>query len=178
MLNKPEKLDQWFKSARILAGTGHRPDKLGKEYDLKGKYSTYLRKEIKKCFILLRVRKLISGMALGFDQICAITAIENNIKVVAAIPCDNQEAKWIKSSRDLYYSILENPLVTSKIVSPGPYHISKMSIRNEYMVDNSDAIIAAWDGSDGGTANCVRYAEKMDKLIYQINPSDAPNLAK
>lgn len=176
MLNKSEKLDEWFKSARVLAGTGHRPHKLGKEYDLQGKYSSYLKKCILECFDLLKPRKIIWGGALGFDQLLALVAIEQNIKSIAAIPCDNQEVKWPKASQDLYYSILQNPLVTQKVVSPGPYHISKMQTRNCWMVDNSNAIIAAWDGSEGGTANCVKYAEKMDKLVYRINPNNAVSL--
>ena len=36
-----------------------------------------------------------------------------------------------------------------------------MPTRNEYMVDLADKIIAVWDGSNGGTANCVKYAEKV-----------------
>ena len=27
-----------------------------------------------------------------------------------------------------------------------------------------------WDGSDGGTANCVRYAEKVGRPLLRINP--------
>lgn len=172
MILPSEKLEVWSKSARILAGTGHRPDKFGREYDLKGPYSNFLREHILKCFELLKPRKIISGMALGFDQLLAIVALENNLKVIAAIPCDNQDSKWPDKSKKLYHSILGNSLVTVKVVSPGPYHISKMQIRNVWMADNSNAIIAAWNGSDGGTANCVRYAETKEKLIYRIDPSE------
>ncbi|MFA5401743.1 MAG: hypothetical protein WC359_14930 [Dehalococcoidia bacterium] len=49
------------------------------------------------------------------------------------------------------------------------YHNAKSSrhqtailceLRNQYMVDSADLVIACWDGSSGGTANCVKYAEK------------------
>lgn len=47
-----------------------------------------------------------------------------------------------------------------------------MQKRNEYMTDNSDIVIAVWDGSKGGTANCVRYAKKLNKEIIVINPKE------
>jgi len=169
----PEKLKIWELSPHILSGTGHRPHKTNNEYDLKGPYSTFLRKKIQVCFELLQPRKIISGMALGFDQLLALEALERNIKVIAAIPCDGQESKWPQKSKDRYYSILSNSLVTEHHVSPGPYHVSKMQVRNIWMCNNSDAVIAAWDGSGGGTENCLSYASFKNMLIYRINPSEA-----
>ena len=37
-------------------------------------------------------------------------------------------------------------------------------------VDNCDKIIGIWDGSKGGTGNCIKYAESVGKDIYYINP--------
>lgn len=34
-------------------------------------------------------------------------------------------------------------------------------LRNQYMVDSAGLVIACWDGSNGGTRNCIRYAEKV-----------------
>jgi len=45
-----------------------------------------------------------------------------------------------------------------------------MQKRNEWMVDHSDYVIAVWDGSKGGTGNCVKYAIKQEKEILQLNP--------
>jgi len=47
-----------------------------------------------------------------------------------------------------------------------------MQKRNEYMVDNADIVIAVWDGTKGGTCNCVRYAKKLGKDIVIINPKE------
>ncbi len=46
-----------------------------------------------------------------------------------------------------------------------------MQVRNEYMVNLADKVIAVWDGSSGGTGNCVAYAKKKEKEIIMINPS-------
>ncbi len=34
-------------------------------------------------------------------------------------------------------------------------------LRNQYMVDSADVVIACWNGSPGGTKNCIKYAEKV-----------------
>ena len=87
-------LQNWNKSNRILAGTGHRPSKLGQEFDLVGPISTLLRKQLHQLFDLLQPKQVISGMALGFDQLLAICAIEKQISVLAAIPIEGQEKVW------------------------------------------------------------------------------------
>lgn len=46
-----------------------------------------------------------------------------------------------------------------------------MQVRNEYMVNLADKVIAVWDGSSGGTGNCVAYAKKKEKEIIMIDPS-------
>lgn len=50
----------------------------------------------------------------------------------------------------------------------GEYHISKMHNRNQFMVNQSKFVIAVWDGSSGGTSNCVNYAKKKKRDIVII----------
>ena len=46
-----------------------------------------------------------------------------------------------------------------------------MNIRNEWMVDRCDTLIAVWDESPtGGTTNCVGYAKQQGKKIITIKP--------
>ena len=45
-----------------------------------------------------------------------------------------------------------------------------MQKRNEYMVDNSDYVIAVWNGKLSGTGNTVRYATKNNKVVLLVNP--------
>jgi len=159
-----------------IAVTGHRPHKLNKEYDLQGPYSDYIRQEIRK--ILLKHQstlvQAISGMALGVDTLFALEALDLKIPLLAALPFQGQEGKWPYKSQKLYNSILENPLTTTHIVCEGGYNSAKMQIRNEYMVDAlaqpDSKLISIWDGSSGGTMNCVRYAEKQGTTIIRINP--------
>ena len=36
------------------------------------------------------------------------------------------------------------------------------------MVDNCTHVLAMWDGSEGGTANCVKYAQAVNKPIINL----------
>ena len=36
------------------------------------------------------------------------------------------------------------------------------------MVDNADVILALWNGTGGGTGNCIGYAEKQGKRIINL----------
>lgn len=40
------------------------------------------------------------------------------------------------------------------------------------MVDNSDLLIAIFNGNKSGTANCVNYAKSKNKKTIIINPFD------
>lgn len=168
-------LDTWFASPRILSGTGHRPDKLNREYDLVGPYTTSIKQQLQELFKLLQPKKIVSGMALGFDQILAQEAIDAGIPVLAAVPCDDQEKIWPRKSQDLYRSLMKSKLVTPYIVCPGPYHASKMQIRNRWMCDNSNGLVAAWNNSTGGTANCIKYARELKMNIWYLK-LPAPDL--
>jgi uncharacterized phage-like protein YoqJ len=50
------------------------------------------------------------------------------------------------------------------------YSAAKMQIRNEYMVNACDKLIAVWDHTPGGTENCVKYAQSINKDIIYIDP--------
>lgn len=151
-----------------IAVTGHRPDKLGREYDYQGPYSSFIRQEIKKILQDRNPTQAISGMALGVDTIFAQEALNLQIPLLAAIPFNGQECKWPTASQKLYHEILQNALTTLHVVCDGGYNSAKMQIRNEYMVNNCDVLVAVWNGMQGGTLNCVRYAEKQQREGQQL----------
>lgn len=169
-----------------IAITGHRPNKLGNDYDL----SSILMQRINMAILSTLINEceldlsgegeevkfpnltLITGMALGIDTLFANIAIANKIPFIAAIPFHGQQLVWPQKSIQIYADIIANPLCTVKVISPGGYSAKKMQIRNEWMVDNCDLLIAVWDESPGGTANCVKYAKSKNKKIIYINPNN------
>ncbi len=157
---------------RKVAVTGHRPDKIG-GYDYYARQRVWLRQQLRTIVMDLMPMYTISGMALGVDQDYAQVSIELAIPFIAALPFVGQEKKWPKSSQDYYNWLLERA-DEKVVVSPGEYSAYKMQVRNEWMVDNCDVLIAVWDGSEGGTGNCVRYAQRVkpaSQIIY-VNPNE------
>jgi uncharacterized phage-like protein YoqJ len=154
----------------IVAFTGHRPDKLG-GYKLPN--DTYIRvcQKIDTTLRELNPEKVISGMALGIDQWAAMIAHKLGIPFLAAIPFEGQEKAWPETSQKTF-RLLRKLAAEEVIVSSGGYSADKMQVRNIWMVDNCDTLIAVWDGTSGGTANCVAYAESVGKTIIRINPKD------
>ena len=153
--------------------TGHRPNKLY-GYDLSDLRWQRLKEKFKQILKENNCDEAITGMALGVDTVFALAVLElkeegYNIKLHCAIPCKNHSCKWMKESIDQYNDILSKADVV-KLVSDEEYKPWLMQKRNEYMVDLADKIIAVWDGSKSGTANCVEYAKSKGKQIIQINP--------
>lgn len=144
----------------VLAATGHRPDKLGG-------YSMGARVRLTRFATGVIPQyapdEFISGMALGWDTACALAALALGIPLVAAVPFEGQESQWPQDAQFLYRWILSQA-ARVVIVSPGGYAAHKMQIRNQWMVDNSNLLLALWNGSPGGTANCITYAEGVGRL--------------
>lgn len=155
--------------------TGHRPDKLYGYKLLDPKY-VKLKERFKELLIQNNCTEAITGMALGADMVFALAVLElnkqgYNIKLHCAIPCRNHSCKWTKAYQDLYNYILNKADIV-KLVTDEDYKPWLMQKRNEYMVDLTDKVIAVWDGSKGGTYNCVKYAEKKEKEIIRILPEE------
>lgn len=152
----------------ILAFTGHRPNKLG-GYTIPNKTQQWVWERIREELEVLWPDKAITGMAQGVDQWAAQICLIMGIPYVAAIPFVGQESLWPEKAQKDWKFLLQNA-AESIVVSEGGYAVEKMQIRNKWMVDHCDVLLAVWDGTAGGTANCVRYAEKKKKQIVRINP--------
>lgn len=89
------------------------------------------------------------------------------IPITAAVPFAGQESQWPAASQKLYRDLLAKA-ARVEVVSSGGYAASKMQRRNEWMVDHCDRLLAVWDGTPGGTANCIGYALAKRKPITYI----------
>lgn len=159
----------------IVSFTGHRPNKLGGYEKAQNKRLIWALYHTIEKQIEDGAHTFISGMALGIDTWAARCVIKlkekyPHIKLVCAIPCANHSAKWKEPSQKEWQWICDQ---ADKViyVSDQPYTHSCMQERNIFMVDNSDLIIAIWDGTNSGTGNCIRYAQKHNKPIIRLDPT-------
>lgn len=157
--------------------TGHRPNKLIGGYDLDNPSNQKIKEEMIKILTVLleqKTNKLIcySGMALGVDMLFADAVLtvkdtyDERIELVCAIPFEKQTNNWVNQDDIDFYNLIikyaDKVVNTTGEIEYKPYYLQK---RNEYMVDNSDLILAYWNGTSGGTKNCIDYAKKLNKQI-------------
>ncbi len=146
----------------IAAMTGHRPEKIANWQ--------YVDTQIVHAFKDLGITLVIQGMAAGVDIRSAKLAHNQNIPFVCARPWKGHKPR--KADERDYEKALTHAHsvvdVTDYEDYPGAWVYQK---RNEYMVDNADFVIAVWDGTSGGTANCVKYALKKEVPVWRINPT-------
>lgn len=171
----------------VLAGTGHRPDKLGGYGP--SPIQTAVRAAIRERLLHYRLahglRGIYGGMALGFDTWWAEEALNLHIPVVAVVPFSGQEKRWPSRPRDgeqfspqQWYRMLlarcANVIVLHPTKPPN-YRVACdwMDERNLFMVRNAWGTVACYNGDvTGGTANTVRLVGRLQKPIDIINPRE------
>lgn len=155
----------------IISVTGHRPSKLGG-------YANKSLLERFACVIVDQARvqvgqgvplQFITGMSQGWDQAVAKACIVLHVPFIAAVPCHGQERLWPDAAKQEYRLILEHASAVNVLALL--YTLGCMQRRNEWMVDNSNMTLALWDGSDGGTANCVSYCERVGHHMQNLWPA-------
>jgi uncharacterized phage-like protein YoqJ len=157
--------------------TGHRPQALG-GFDEMAPMNAFVRRrldaEVRRLYDA-GARSFVSGMALGVDQwaaevVLSLKAEHDDVRLVAAVPCEGQDSRWPLASRLKYRSLL-GKADEVHTVTPGPYEAWKMQVRNEWMVDGSRLVLAVWNGTQsGGTYNCLVYARMQKKMVRRIDP--------
>lgn len=143
-----------------IAFTGHRPQKLnGKTEGVKHALYHFLatQKHEKEKLIV------ISGGALGVDQYAAEIARELNIPYVMILPFPVavMSKKWNDESKEHLKDLIKDAVKTYVIQKT--FSFEGYQRRNEAMVDHCDLLCAVWNGSNGGTKNCIDYAKEVGR---------------
>ncbi len=113
----------------------------------------------------------LNGMAMGFDLLCFKILLKLKeekfpfIKLVACIPCLNQNLKYPAKIKRLYEEYLEKADYT--VIISDVYTEYCMKERDRFMVDSSAVCISYLYKSTGGTYYTTSYAvEKERKVVY------------
>ena len=154
----------------IYAFTGHRPQYLDGNFDYKSKLWTDMADWLSEQ--LQDASQAIAGGALGVDTLAAKVAVELNIPLILALPWEGCYDKYAKKHRDRLNWLMERAKDVVYVCDP-PYAPWKYQLRNEFMVDNCDHLLAVWNGkSAGGTYNCIKYARKVEKPYTVWTPNE------
>ncbi|QNN98338.1 DprA-like ssDNA binding protein [Streptomyces phage LilMartin] len=148
----------------IVAGTGHR--------DLRDR--DWIAAQTEKALIDMGALLVYTGMASGFDLLLAKTAWGLGIPFIAVKPWRGHKprvADQYDYNRALQFAV-EVIDVLPNTEYPGAWAYQK---RNEYMVDNADAVLGLLEaGKKGGTYNCLKYAsgkmpmKVIDPLMREV----------
>lgn len=110
------------------------------------------------------------GMAVGFDSVC-FRILENlrknyPIKIIACIPCKNQDINFNDLQKMEYLRELDN--ADERIYVGEEYTKYCMQKRNRFLVDNSSVLVCYLKKPTGGTAYTHSYAIKNDIKIIKV----------
>ena len=147
--------------------TGHRPEKLGvSEARAKALLKSAIQQAISEGYVTF-----LSGMARGIDLWAAEIVIEEreknrNIHLVCASPFSGFEKRWSEYEQAIYHSIIEQADLV-KFISQH-YYRACFQVRNEWMVDRVSRVIAAYNGTKGGTKNTIEYANRKEIFVENI----------
>lgn len=95
---------------------------------------------------------IISGGAKGADSLGEKWAEDNNCETIIFLP------KW---------DDLTHPNARIKTNKFGKQYDANAGFRrNKDIVDNSDVVIAFWDGKSAGTKNSIDYANQIGKPVF------------
>lgn len=117
------------------------------------------------------VDTFIAGGALGFDTTAALAVLSlknvyPSIKLILAIPCENQTKGWSDKAVALYNDIMKK---ADEVIYTGKEYTSGcMHVRNRFMVDNSEYCVAYKTRESGGTAYTYKYALEQGKTVINI----------
>lgn len=147
--------------------TGHRPEKMSySESEIKPLLERVIDKAIQSGFTTY-----ITGMAPGVDIWAAEIVLEKKkrnpaLHLICAIPHPGFERRRTIYEQERYKNIIQNADYT-KTICTHPFK-SCYQIRNEFMVDRSNLVIAVWNGTASGTKNTVDYAKRKGVKVINI----------
>ena len=155
--------------------TGHRPAKLPWGTDESDERCLRLKARLRE--VIARAVEdgythFICGMAEGCDLYCAEAVLalrerHSEVTLEAAIPCPTQADGWPAAERRRYRELVAQCDLETMVSES--YSTTCMQRRDRYMVDHSMLLIAAFDGTAGGTRYTVEYALRRGIEILDVS---------
>ena len=147
--------------------TGHRPDKMEfGEKEIKPLLEKAIDEAISKGFVTF-----ITGMAMGTDIWAAEIVLDRRKKnkdlhLICALPHPGFESRRSFMEKMRFSKIIKNADLVKEINDR--YFTGCYQVRNEWMVDRTNLVIAVFNGQKSGTKNTVEYAKKQGLIINNV----------
>lgn len=154
---------------KTMCFTGHRPDKLpwGRD-ETSAEYRAFRLRLMAAIYHAAEngCTRFITGMADGID----LTAAELVLEIRKVMPEIQLECAlpYRRNGSARFRRILNQADVVTAVSES--YHPACMRMRNRYMVDRSDMVLAVYSGSSGGTRQTIEYARACGKKVQILAP--------
>ena len=147
--------------------TGHRPNKMDMtEEEIKPLLEKAIDDAVAEGYVTF-----ITGMAQGTDIWAAEIVLERkktnkNLHLICALPHPNFEFKRSMTEKIRFNKIIKKADLVKEINNH--YFTGCYQVRNEWMVDRSNLVIAVFNGSKSGTKNTIDYSKKKGVMIVNV----------
>lgn len=147
--------------------TGHRPNKMDMtEKEIKPLLEKAIDDAVANGYVTF-----ITGMAQGTDIWAAEIVlnrklVNKDIHLICALPHPGFESKRSVAEKERFNNIIANADLV-KLLNEH-YFTGCYQIRNEWMVDRANLVIAVFNGSKSGTKNTVDYAKRKSVKIVNV----------
>lgn len=161
---------------RLIVATGHRLNKLGG-------YTQKVKDRVTALAAAVlthhKPTRVVTGMAIGWDQAIAEACVQLNIPFTAVVPFKGQELRWNEKDQQHYHQLLQhaNQVLYTMDVDANKREISSaiaakaLNDRNKHMLrllknnlerGGGGHVAALHDGTRGGTNNCITAANEWN----------------
>lgn len=113
----------------------------------------------------------ITGMAMGTDIWAAEIVLEKKkrntaLHLICALPHPNFESRRSMTEKMRFNKIIKKADITKEINDH--YFTGCYQVRNEWMVDKSNLVIAVFNGQKSGTKNTVDCAKRNGVKVVNV----------
>jgi hypothetical protein len=150
--------------AEVLSVTGHRPPRLGG-------YGQHVTQRLDSLALrtvaAMRPDRLVTGMALGWDQACARAALALDIPYEAIVPgtIGGYEQLWPPAARAEFNRLLA---LAGRVEIRAYMGGAEIKDRNERVVELGTWLLSLWDGTPSGTGNTVEMATRRGLPVWNV----------
>ena len=147
--------------------TGHRTDKMDiGEKEVKPLLEKAIDNAIAEGYVTF-----ITGMAMGTDIWAAEIVLERknrnkDIHLIGALPHPGFESRRSLTEKMRFNKIIKNVDFIKEINDH--YFTGCYQVRNEWMVNHSNLVIAVFNGQKSGTKNTVDYAKRKGVEVVNV----------
>nr|WP_281244210.1 DUF1273 domain-containing protein [Anaerobacillus arseniciselenatis] len=169
---------------KVLAVTGYKSHELG-IFDEKHVGIKYIKKVLQKrliSFIEEGLEWVIISGQLGVELWCGEVVLQlkqeyPQLKLAVLTPYLNQEERWNDLKKEQYQSVLQQADYVDTITKRGYESPSQLKLKNQYIVEKSDALLVIFDDDKPGSPSYyITYAkirsEHSGYEIFYIYPDE------